>query len=167
MYGMGQVDYATSLQVAEFYINNYTNVKFNNPVWLPGIDTATMSTDGSVRAYGTWTGESKSTGRTFRVPSYHNFGFKDGKIVTTGEYFDATGMVNAVGPVDRKVVVATLNIKKGNYGKVQEMMDSEEGLKATRNYDGCMHIEAFFNVINWGQVQTEYDVNKKLILTRY
>ena len=145
MYGMGQVDYATSLQVAEFYINNYTNVKFNNPVWLPGIDTATMSTDGSVRAYGTWTGESKSTGRTFRIPSYHNFGFKDGKIVTTGEYFDATGMVNAVGPVDRKVVVATLNIKKGNYGKVQEMMDSEEGLKTTRNYDGCTHIEAFFN----------------------
>jgi len=54
-------------------------------------------------------------------------------------------MVNAVGPVDRKVVVATLNIKKGNYGKVQEMMDSEEGLKTTRNYDGCTHIEAFFN----------------------
>ena len=70
---------------------------------------------------------------------------KDGKIVTTGEYFDATGMVNAVGPVDRNVVVATLNVKKGSYKRVQRMMDSEEGLKTTRNYDGCTHIEAFFN----------------------
>ena len=27
MYGMGQVDYKTALQVAEFYVQNYTNVK--------------------------------------------------------------------------------------------------------------------------------------------
>ena len=57
MYGMGQVDYATSKQVAQFYVDNYTDVKFNNPVWLPGIDTLTMKPDGSVRAYGTWTGK--------------------------------------------------------------------------------------------------------------
>ena len=145
LYGMGQVDYAASLQVAEFYINNYTNVKFNDPVWLPGIDTATMSPDGSVRAYGVWTGDSKSTGRSFRITSYHNFDFKDGKIVSTGEYFDATGMVNAVGPVDRNVVVATLDVKKGSYDKVKEMLDSENGLTLTRNYDGCTHLEAFFN----------------------
>jgi hypothetical protein len=56
MYGMGQVDYKTSLQVAEFYVQNYTDVKFENQVWLPGIDTLTMKPDGSVRAYGTWTG---------------------------------------------------------------------------------------------------------------
>ena len=56
MYGMGQVDYATSKQVAQFYVDNYTDVQFNNPVWLPGIDTLTMKPDGSVRAYGTWTG---------------------------------------------------------------------------------------------------------------
>ena len=52
LYGMGEVDYATSKQIAEFYINNYTDVKFNDPVWLPGIDTGSMSLDGSVRAYG-------------------------------------------------------------------------------------------------------------------
>ena len=34
MYGMGQVDYKTSLQVAEFYVQNYTNVKFQNQVWF-------------------------------------------------------------------------------------------------------------------------------------
>lgn len=145
MYGMGQVDYNTSLAVAEFYVSNYTNVKFNDPVWLPGIDTATMKPDGSVRAYGVWTGESKSTGRSFRIPSYHNFDFKDGKIVTTGEYFDATGMVNSVGPVDRKVIIATLKVKSGNYEKVKEMLDSEDGLPTTRAYDGCTHLEATFN----------------------
>ena len=51
-----------SLQVAEFYVQNYTDVKFNNPVWLPGIDTLTMKNDGSVRAYGRWSGKSLSTG---------------------------------------------------------------------------------------------------------
>ena len=61
MYGMGQVNYETSLGIAEV-----TDVKFNKPVWLPGVDTLTMKPDGSVRAYGTWTGKSISTGRTFR-----------------------------------------------------------------------------------------------------
>ncbi len=145
MYGMGQVNYDVSLQVGEFYTNNYKNVKFNNPTWLPGIDTVTLKPDGSVRVYGNWSGESISTGRKFSLDSYHYFTFKDGKIVSSGEFFDATGMINAVGPVQRNVVVATLKIKKGNYEKVQEMMDLEEGLKTTRNYDGCTHLEAFFN----------------------
>ena len=92
MYGMGQIDYASSKQIAEFYVNSYSDVKFNNPVWLPGIDTLTMKPDGSVRAYGVWTGKSKSTGRIFTLPSYHNFGFKDGKIISTGEYFDANDL---------------------------------------------------------------------------
>ena len=42
------VDYQTSLGIAEFYVQNYTNVKFENQVWLPGIDTLTMKPDGSV-----------------------------------------------------------------------------------------------------------------------
>ena len=54
-------------------------------------------------------------------------------------------MVNAVGPVDRKVVIATLKVKKGNYEKVKEMLDSEDGLPTTRAYDGCSHLEATFN----------------------
>ena len=36
-------------------------------------------------------------------------------------------------------------IKKGSYEKVKEMMDSEDGLKTTRNYDWCTHLEAFYN----------------------
>ena len=148
MYGMGQIDYAASKQIAEFYVNSYTDVKFNNPVWLPGIDTLTMKPDGSVRAYGVWTGKSKTTGRTFTLPSYHNFGFKDGKIISTGEYFDATGMVNAVGPAQRNVVIFTAKVSKKNIDKFQELMDSKDGLTVTRNADGCTHLEAFYNEEN-------------------
>jgi len=98
MYGMGEIDYQGSLSVASFYMSNYKDIKFTNPVWLPGVDTVSLKPDGSVRAYGTWTGVSNSTGKTFTSPAYHNFNFKDGKIIATGEYFDATGMVAAVGP---------------------------------------------------------------------
>ena len=145
MYGMGMVDYETSLQVAEFYIQNYTDVKFNDPVWLPGIDTLTMKPDGSVRAYGRWSGKSLSTGREFSLMSYHNFDFEDGKISSTGEYFDATGMVNAVGPAKRNVVVFTAKVSKRNIEKFQELMDSDAGLTVTRNWEGCTHLEAFYN----------------------
>jgi len=145
MYGMGMVDYETSLQVAEFYIQNYTDVKFNDPVWLPGIDTLTMKPDGSVRAYGRWSGKSISTGREFSLMSYHNFDFEDGKISSTGEYFDATGMVNAVGPAQRNVVVFTAKVSKRNIEKFQELMDSDAGLTVTRNWEGCTHLEAFYN----------------------
>ena len=145
MYGMGMVDYETSLQVAEFYIQNYTDVKFNDPVWLPGIDTLTMKPDGSVRAYGRWSGKSISTGREFSLMSYHNFDFEDGKISSTGEYFDASGMVNAVGPAQRNVVVFTAKVSKRNIEKFQELMDSDAGLTVTRNWEGCTHLEAFYN----------------------
>ena len=145
MYGMGRVDYNSSLQVAEFYVQNYTDVKFNDPVWLPGIDTLTMKPDGSVRAYGRWSGKSLSTGREFSLMSYHNFDFEDGKISSTGEYFDATGMVNAVGPAQRNVVVFTAKVSKSNIEKFQELMDSEAGLTVTRNWEGCTHLEAFYN----------------------
>ena len=107
-----------------------------------------MKPDGSVRAYGVWTGKSKTTGRTFTLPSYHNFGFKDGKIISTGEYFDATGMVNAVGPAQRNVVIFTAKVSKKNIDKFQELMDSKDGLTVTRNADGCTHLEAFYNEEN-------------------
>ena len=145
MYGMGQVDYNSSLKVSEFYVQNYTNVKFNNQVWLPGIDTLTMKPDGSVRAYGTWTGKSKSTGRDFSLTAYHNFDFKDGKIVSTGEYFDATGMVNSVGPLQKSLVIVASHIKPGKIDEYQALIDSEAGVKTTRNYKGCISLETSYN----------------------
>ena len=145
MYGMGQVDYKTSLQVAEFYVQNYTNVKFNNQVWLPGVDTLSMKPDGSVRAYGTWTGKSKSTGRNFSLTSYHNFDFKNGKITSTGEYFDATGMINSVGPLQKSLVIIASQIKPGKIDEYQALIDSEAGVKTTRNYKRCLSLETSYN----------------------
>lgn len=145
MYGMGEINYEASKQIAEFYVNNYSDVKFNDPVWLPGIDTLTMKPDGSVRAYGVWTGISKSTGRSFNLTSYHNFDFEDGKIISTGEYFDATGMINSVGPAMRNPVVFTAKVGKNNLDKFLKLMDTEAGLSMTRNYDGCSHLEALYH----------------------
>ncbi len=145
LYGMGVVGYEASLQVAEFYINNYKNVRFEDAVWLPGVDTLSLQPDGSVRAYGKWTGESIATGRSFELMSYHNFDIKEGKIISTGEFFDATGMVQAVGPQQKNVVVATLHIPPGNFDKVQALMDSEDGLTLTRNYKGCTYLETTYN----------------------
>lgn len=145
VYGAGLLDYNGSIQTAQFYINNFKNIKFIDAVWLPGIDTTSLKPDGSVRAYGTWTGESISTGRKFSNSAYHNFGFKDGKIVSTGEFFDATGMVNSVGPNHKNLIIATLHIKPGKYNEVQALMDSDSGLSITRNYDGCTLVEVTYN----------------------
>ena len=96
MYGQGLVDYDGVLGQAEFYMKGFTNVKFNNAVWLPGVDTVNLQNNGSVRVYGTWSGESIETGNSFSVDSYHYFDIDDGLIVMSGDYFDATGMVMAV-----------------------------------------------------------------------
>ena len=116
MYGMGEVDYNTSLQVAEFYVQNYSNVKFKNQVWLPGIDTLTMKPDGSVRAYGNWTGKSKSTGRDFSMFSYHNFDFKDGKIVSRNNFKNQNRNVLAytshAGPLTRCCMVVVSSCRE-------------------------------------------------------
>ena len=54
-------------------------------------------------------------------------------------------MVNSVGPVQRSVIVVSADIKEGKYEAFQELMKSEAGLKTTRNYEGCNHVESFFN----------------------
>ncbi|MDG2138909.1 MAG: nuclear transport factor 2 family protein [Flavobacteriales bacterium] len=96
MYGQGVVDYDGVLGQAKFYMEGFKNVNFENPIWLPGVNDTTLVNNGSVRVYGTWTGESIETGNSFSVDSYHYFDIKDGQISMSGDYFDATGMVMAV-----------------------------------------------------------------------
>ena len=57
MYGTAENsgNYESALAQAEFYINNFENIKFTNPVYLPGVDTVSLKNNGSVRIYGTWT----------------------------------------------------------------------------------------------------------------
>lgn len=96
VYGQGEVGYDEVIAQANFYMKGFENVTFKSRAWLPGVDETTLAPDGSVRVYGTWSGNSIETGKEFSVDSYHYFEVKDGKITTSGDYFDASGMVMAV-----------------------------------------------------------------------
>ncbi len=96
MYGQGIVGYEGVLGQAKFYMEGFSDVAFENAIWLPGVDTVSLKNNGSVRVYGTWTGKSNETGKPFAVDSYHYFDVQDGKIISSGDYFDATGMVMAI-----------------------------------------------------------------------
>ena len=105
MYGQGIVNYDGVIGQAKFYMEGFKNVSFEDPIWLPGVDPETLATDGSVRVYGTWKGVSVETGNSFSVDAYHYFDVQDGLIIKSGDYFDATGMVNAVSaPAEVEVV---------------------------------------------------------------
>jgi hypothetical protein len=82
----------------EFYMTGFENVKFTVGSWLPGQDAITLLNDGSVRVYGNWSGNNIATKKPFSLDAYHYFDVKDGKIIASGDYFDATGMMVAVQP---------------------------------------------------------------------
>ena len=98
MYGAGIVGYEKVLEQGNFYMSNFSDVSFNDTRWLPGVDEETLKADGSVRVYGTWKGVSNASGKSFSVDAYHYFAIKEGKIVQSGDFFDATGMVMSVQP---------------------------------------------------------------------
>jgi hypothetical protein len=65
-------------------------------VMLPGLDTASMKADGSVRTYVRWQSESIANGVKFNQKFYAVYKFnKDHKIIDADEYFDVTGLINA------------------------------------------------------------------------
>ncbi|MDB0055130.1 nuclear transport factor 2 family protein [Bacteroidia bacterium] len=98
MYGAGKVGYDDVMKQAEFYMTGFENVKFTVGSWLPGQDATTLLNDGSVRVYGNWSGNNIATKKPFSLDAYHYFDVKDGKIIASGDYFDATGMMVAVQP---------------------------------------------------------------------
>ena len=98
MYGDGIVGYEKVLEQGNFYMSNFSDVSFIDARWLPGVDEETLEADGSVRVYGTWKGVSNASGKIFSIDSYHYFVIKEGKIVQSGDFMDATGMVMAVLP---------------------------------------------------------------------
>lgn len=82
----------------QYYIDNWDNIKLNNPNYLPGIDSATHELDGSVRYYGYWDAVHKS-GVTTHVSYYGTYDFnKDNKVTFGSEFFDVGGLMNAVAP---------------------------------------------------------------------
>ena len=72
------------------------NVNANVEVMLPGLDTASLKADGSVRTYVRWQSESIANGVKFNQKFYAVYKFnKDHKIIDADEYFDVTGLINA------------------------------------------------------------------------
>ena len=75
------------------------NITYTAENFLPGVDPETGQLNGSVRTYGTWAGTNTASGKSFEIYMYHYFTFNDeGKIINSGDFGDATGLMMAVAP---------------------------------------------------------------------
>ena len=73
------------------------NITYTADNYLPGVDPETGQLNGSVRSYGTWRGTNTASGKDFEILMYHYFTFnEDGKIINSGDFGDATGLMMAV-----------------------------------------------------------------------
>ncbi len=145
MYGsnerMGYDAYASMIKA---YHDNFEDIKYTAEVWLPGVDTVSLKPDGSVRTYGTWTGKNSVTGKDINLKGYWYFGFdNEGKIIAQGDFFDYGGMMQAVGP--KNPVLVTLKVLPGKKQAMIDLLNAPGGLQTTREYNGCLSLEAFFN----------------------
>jgi len=79
------------------YLLNWQNemeaVMYTPSNYLPGVLVETGLSDGSVRSYGEWTGIHTATVKKWAFISYHTWDFKEGKIISGGDYFDAGGLM--------------------------------------------------------------------------
>jgi ketosteroid isomerase-like protein len=126
------------------YQAEFDNMKFNAEYWLPGVNTETGVPDGSTRVYGTWVSTNVKTGKVSTLTSYHSFEFKDGKIISGGDWFDLGGMMNTVG--HKNIVIAEFKILPGKQEEVFAAMEDEKiGLNITRNYKGCNSLISTYN----------------------
>lgn len=86
------------LESLKFYMDNWDNLKLNNAIFLPGIDSATHEMDGSVRYYGDWDAVHKS-GLAMHLKFYATYDFnKDNKVTYCSDFFDVGGLMNTVQP---------------------------------------------------------------------
>lgn len=98
-YGAPLMDKNASLEYMKGWHDAMENIKYTPDNYLPGVDPDTGQLNGSVRTYGTWTGTNTASGKNFEVHMYHYFTFNDeGKIINSGDYGDATGLMLAVAP---------------------------------------------------------------------
>lgn len=145
MYGSNELlGYDTYASILKAYHDNFEDIKYNPQVWLPGVDTITLKPDGSVRTYGTWTGRNSITGKDINLKGYWYFNFDaEGKIIAQGDFFDYSGMMQAVGP--KNPVLVTFKVLPGKKQEMIDLLNTPDGLQTTREYDGCLSLEAFFN----------------------
>ncbi|MGB0633343.1 MAG: antibiotic biosynthesis monooxygenase [Flavobacteriaceae bacterium] len=143
MYGSDRGNYDDYAAMLKGYQDTFEDIKYTATVWLPGSNPE-GKLDGSVRTYGTWTGKNSITGKDINLRGYWYFNFDDeGKVITQGDFFDFGGMMQAVGP--KTPVLVTLKVKPGKKQAMIDLLNTPDGLDATRNYDGNLSLEAFFN----------------------
>jgi hypothetical protein len=86
-------------ELLERLANFHKIIKNINPVVeviLPGLDTASLKPDGSVRTYVRWQSESAVNGSKFNQKFYAVYKFnKDHKIIDAEEFFDVSGFISA------------------------------------------------------------------------
>ena len=68
--------------------------------YLPGVLAETGLSDGSVRTYGKWSGVHSTSGKSWEIVSYHTWDFKDGKVISGGDYMDAGGLMNSLKEIE-------------------------------------------------------------------
>jgi hypothetical protein len=78
----------------------FENIKANDIMLLPGVDTITFKPNGDVRAYVRWTSDIPGNGKKNQHKYYSVIKFnKDHKLIDVDEYFDASGVIkNATSP---------------------------------------------------------------------
>ncbi|HRB31310.1 MAG TPA: nuclear transport factor 2 family protein [Ferruginibacter sp.] len=80
----------------KWIFDNMNNLHLTNAQFLPGVDTATLKPDGSMRYYGTWNGTYKS-GKQVSVKFYGTYDFNsDHKVISGNDFYDIGGMMNAM-----------------------------------------------------------------------
>ena len=143
MYGSEMLGYDEVAGALKGYHDAFDNIKWTPNVWLPGSDES-GKLDGSVRTYGEWSGTHVGTGKTLKLRSYHYMNFDDqGKIIGLGDFFDFGGMYDAV--YSKSLVFATLTLKPNKADAVVALLNSSEGLPATKAYEGCVSAEMVYN----------------------
>ena len=104
-------NYNERIEELSGYFNGFKNLKYEANSWLPNTDKNGNLT-GGVRTYGTWTGEFVETGKEISLNSFHYYNYnKQGKIINSGDFFDATGMLYAISDEQIHVVEMTINGK--------------------------------------------------------
>ena len=94
-YGSEPVKYDGFVSGNKAWMDNFDDIRYDARVWLPGTDSLGVK-DGSVRTYGTWSAKSMANGITIKVRAYHYFDFNGaGQIHEIGDFFDASGVMNA------------------------------------------------------------------------
>ena len=146
-------NYDERIQELSGYFNGFKNLKYEAKIWLPNTDKNGNLT-GGVRTYGTWTGEFVETGKNITLNSFHYYNYDDqGKVINSGDFFDASGLLYAVA--DEQVHVVEMTINGKNKDETIEFMKYYSKMMETREP----------NVLSWKFFESSG--NKITLIERY